>query len=424
MDSLFQINMTMDNSQKLLYTWFGNTHKFDYVHRLVISFYMFKVLATPNEGTTGKALDILWDCIMNQTFKPKMRGIYLVTDEIRNTQLLFAKEYDLVLDEISRMYPELLIHIERENVVATMTKEQMEKSTKRFIVHLNQFMISMKVAYKHLSEPESITQSDNPSWILTMLKVFKGKYNERLWFDFVMNEMKSLPDDKRNEEMDLINIDLAGSDKANGENVREHEMHVIIQEEVKEGDDDDDDDNDDDDDKKKVGEEAEEEEEKEKREDNEEEDAGEEEDDADDGEDDDADHGEDNDDEEHTCSCPEKENFCIQKYPMSNKKRKSGGKLINMKQSKRKVVALKDASNESNESSTTGYHTDCSYEEDEIESNEDGVLKSENCTWIFKKLQYTLCGLCDKDGKLGIGDMRFVLKMMEREEVQQIVIRK
>jgi len=159
----------MDNSKNLLYTWFGNTHKFDYVHRLVIAFYIFKVLATPKEDTTVKALDILWGCIMKQSFKPKIRGINLVSDEIRNAQLRFAKEYDLVLEEISRMYPELLIYVERENVVATMTKEQMEKCTKRFIVHLNQFMISMKVAYKHLAEPESISQNDNPECTVSVI---------------------------------------------------------------------------------------------------------------------------------------------------------------------------------------------------------------------------------------------------------------
>jgi len=433
----------MDNSKSLLYTWFGNTHKFDYVHRLVIAFYIFKVLATPNESTVVKALDILWDCMMNQSFKPKMRGIYLVTDEIRNAQLRFAEEYDLVLEEISRMYPELLIHIERENVVATMTKKQMEKSTKRFIVHLNQFMISMKVAYKHLAEPESISQSDNPAWILTMLKVFKGKYNERLWFDFVMNEMKALPDDKGIEEMDLIDVDVAGSDEEKSESVGELEKNETFQEEVEEDDDDDDDDDDDEniegeekqvegeeeDDEEEAEEEHEEEAEEKEYDDEEEEGEEEEEDeeegvvDADVGEDG-SDDGKDSDDEQHTLSCPEKENYSIQKFPLKNKKRKSGVKLMKMKHSKRKLVALKDRSNENDESNTTEYHTDCSYEEDVIRSNEDGVLKSQNCTWIFKKLQNTLCGQCDKDKKLGIGDMKFVLKMMEREEVQQIMIRK
>lgn len=448
------MNMKMDYSKNLLYTWFGNTHKFDYVHRLVISFYIFKVLATPNESTTGKALDILWYCIMNQTFKPKMRGVYLVTDEIRNAQMRFAKEYDLVLEEISRMYPELLIHIERKEVVASMSKEQMEKSTKRFIVHLNQFMISMKVAYKHVPEPESVSQNDNPAWIVTMLKVFKGRSNERLWFEFVMNEMKSLPDDKRNEEIDSINVSEARDGKVTGENVRDHDDNsdddskkLGTEEDLLENDDD----TEENEAEAVVEDEAEEEEEEEEMvikgdneedntdeedTDNEKEDhhVQEEEDDVEDGEEDDTDDEEEEDaddrkgkedNEEHTLSSPEKENGCIKNYLMRNKKRKNrGGKLRKMKLSKQKVVALKEASNETNDSSTSGYKTDCSNEENEIERNDIGVFKSENCAWSFNNLQNTLCGQCDKDGKFGIGDMRFLLKMMGREDVQQVVIRK
>lgn len=430
--------MKIDYSKNLLYTWFGNTHKFDYVHRLVISFYIFKVLATPNESTTGKALDILWYCIMNQRFKPKMRGVYLVTDEIRNAQMRFAKEYDLVLEEISRMYPELLIHIERKEVVASMSKEQMEKSTKRFIVHLNQFMISMKVAYKHLPEPESVSQNDNPAWIVTMIKVFKGMSNERLWFEFVMNDMKSL------------NVGQAGDGKVTEENIRDHDdnsdddSNKLGTEEDLLDDDDDTEENEavvEDEDEKEAEEEEKEEEDNEE-EDTDEEDTEnekedhhiqEEEDDVEDGEEDNSDDEEEEyaddrkeeEEDEHTLNSPEKENDGIQNYLMRNKKRKNrGGKLKKMKLSKPKVVALEDTSNETNESSTSGYKTDCSNETDEIERNDIGVFKSENCAWIFKTLQNTLCGQCDKDGKFGIGDMRFLLKMMGREDVQQVVIRK
>ena len=74
--------------------------------------------------------------------------------------------------------------------------------------------------------------SCTPIRILTMLKIFKGKYNERLWFDVVMNEMKSLPGEKRIEEMDSNDVDVTGSDKENSENVGEHEKNEIVQEVV------------------------------------------------------------------------------------------------------------------------------------------------------------------------------------------------
>jgi len=87
-----------DCNTNILYTWFGNTQKFDYAHRLglVIALYIFKVLATPKETSTTKASDILWHCMMNQNLKTKMRGLYLVTDEIRSVQVRFAKEYETV----------------------------------------------------------------------------------------------------------------------------------------------------------------------------------------------------------------------------------------------------------------------------------------------------------------------------------------
>jgi hypothetical protein len=197
---------SMDNSNKLLYTWFGNSHKFDYVHRLVISFYIFKVLVTPKEPATSRALDLLWDCMMNQTFKPKMRAIYLVNDEVRKAQLKFATEYDLVIQEISRLYPELLIHMDGGSVTSTMNTKQVEKSTKKFIIHLNQFMVSMKVAYKYLPEPERFSQCDSPDWIVTMLKVFNGKSNEREWFEFVINELKCDETEMNNSEKELVKL--------------------------------------------------------------------------------------------------------------------------------------------------------------------------------------------------------------------------
>jgi hypothetical protein len=98
----------MDNTKQILYTWFGNTHKFEYIHRLLISFYVFKVIVTPKESSPNKALDMLWECIMHQNFKRKIRGTYLVSEDVRKAQLRFAEEYDMILKEVAKLYPELL----------------------------------------------------------------------------------------------------------------------------------------------------------------------------------------------------------------------------------------------------------------------------------------------------------------------------
>jgi hypothetical protein len=74
--------------RELICTWFGSSQQFDYVAKLVVVFYIFKTISAPNESDDVRCLEQLWDCIKAQDFKDSIRGSYIVSREVKVTEVL------------------------------------------------------------------------------------------------------------------------------------------------------------------------------------------------------------------------------------------------------------------------------------------------------------------------------------------------
>jgi hypothetical protein len=360
---------------------------------------------------------------MHQNFKPKIRGTYLVSEEVRKAQLRFAEEYDIILKEVSTLYPELLIHIDSGHVENVITKQQKVKYTTRFINHLNQFMVSMKVVYKYLPEPDNVSQNESPDWIGTMFKVFQSKSNERLWFELVMNELDSdeeftdnLEDDSKRETFIETN-ETTYYKKVNGLKTISEQVDGFIHDAIT---------------RDNGDEDVEQEDEKEEVEEMEE------------------DFVEDLDDTENIIEDEREKEYEkghieniqydteFEKEGNDNKSLLRSNKRRKRKKKKRRILVLNDISyqtaveNDCDDKMTqqcdsntdeVGNCNDNMTYHDKNETKQDVVYESENCNCILRKDEQMLYVECFK-GTLGKEDVTFLLQMMKKEEVQSIIIRK
>lgn len=106
-----------------------------------------------------------------------------------------------ILTKFVTTYPHLLSNSKdndenrliRAQINEVESTADLKKVSSRFMSQLNQFMISMKVVYPILPEPEQLNEFEfmEPDWIKTMLQEFNGIKSELQWFNLVKRKLSA-----------------------------------------------------------------------------------------------------------------------------------------------------------------------------------------------------------------------------------------
>lgn len=191
-------------TKELICTWFGSSQQFDYVTKLLVVFYIFKTISSAtNESAPPeddvRCLQLLWDCIKSQEFKASIRASYIVSREVRVTEMSLEQNFHEIMTRFVKDYPHLLLNscgtkgkggVNSEKLIFDNTLDN-RKVSHRYMTQLNQFMVCMKVVYPILPEPEQVNEDEfmEPDWINTILKEFEGINSESQWFEHVKHKL-------------------------------------------------------------------------------------------------------------------------------------------------------------------------------------------------------------------------------------------
>jgi len=196
-------------TKELICTWFGSSQQFDYVTKLLVVFYIFKTILEPNGSTNEMCLQLLWDCIKAQEFKSSIRASYIVSKEVKLTELSLEQHFFEIMTRFVKEYPHLVLNNNCKDVAshpeALLFDNDLDyrKVSQRYMTQLNQFMVCMKVVYPNLPEPEQVNEDEfmEPDWINTILKEFEGIRSEAQWFAYVKVKISSKEDNLNQIEM-------------------------------------------------------------------------------------------------------------------------------------------------------------------------------------------------------------------------------
>lgn len=191
--------------KELICTWFGASQYFDYIERLVIAFYIFKTILSDNHTVVEddeKYLQLLWECIRSQEFKDSIRATYVVSREVKSSEWKMRTSFKSIMTTFVKTYPHLLSNCNSTNEDERLINDKIDqigstvdlkKVATRFMSQLNQFMVSMKVVYPILPEPDQLNDMEflEPDWIKTMLTEFNGIKSELQWFQHVKSKLST-----------------------------------------------------------------------------------------------------------------------------------------------------------------------------------------------------------------------------------------